>query len=63
MNILLKPVKFLKEAKVELGKVAWSTKQELIGSTVVVIVVTALATVYIASIDLSLSKFLSLVFK
>ncbi|MFH1413508.1 MAG: preprotein translocase subunit SecE [Candidatus Omnitrophota bacterium] len=63
MNLLLKPVKFLKEVKVELGKVAWSTKQELIASTVVVIVVTALATLYIASIDLSLSKFLSLVFK
>ncbi|MBU0710061.1 MAG: preprotein translocase subunit SecE [Candidatus Omnitrophica bacterium] len=63
MNILLKPVKFLKEVKVELGKVAWSTRQELIGSTMVVIAVTALATLYIASIDLSLSKLLSLVFK
>ncbi|MDD5692439.1 MAG: preprotein translocase subunit SecE [Candidatus Omnitrophica bacterium] len=63
MNILAKPVNFLKEVRAELSKVSWSTKQELMASTVLVIVVTAIMTVFIGIVDLSLSKFLSLVFK
>jgi len=63
MNILAKPVNFLKEVRAELSKVSWSTKQELMASTVLVIVVTAIMTVFIGMVDLSLSKFLSLVFK
>ncbi len=63
MNIIQKPIKFLKEVKVELGKVAWSTRQELIGSTIVVIVITAIMGLFIGVIDISLSKFLSLLFK
>ena len=55
--------KFLMEVRVELGKVAWSTRQELIGSTVVVIVVTGIMAVFIGIIDLVLSKFLSVLFK
>lgn len=63
MSVISKPVNFLKEVKVELGKVAWSTRQELLSSTVVVIVTTAIIAVFIGLIDLALSKFLSLVFK
>jgi preprotein translocase subunit SecE len=54
---------FLIEVRQELGKVAWSTRQELIGSTFVVIVVTFIIAVFIGGIDLLLSKILSLVFK
>ncbi|MFA5275516.1 MAG: preprotein translocase subunit SecE [Candidatus Omnitrophota bacterium] len=63
MNILAKPINFVKEVRAELGKVAWSTKQELISSTAVVIVTTAIVAVFIGIIDLLLSKFLSLLFK
>lgn len=63
MKLIQKPVNFLKEVKVELGKVAWSTRQELLGSTMVVITVTAIMAVFIGAIDIILSKFLSLVFK
>ena len=63
MNIFKKTVNFLKEVKQELGKVAWSTRQELIGSTFVVIVVTFIIAVFIGIIDLLLSKILSLVFR
>lgn len=63
MNIIKKPVKFLDEVKVELSKVAWSTRQELIGSTIIVIVVTFLMSIFIGLIDIGLSKFLSLVFR
>ncbi len=54
---------FLLEVKAELGKVAWSTRQELMGSTMVVIVVTFLLSIYIGIIDVLLSQFLTVVFK
>jgi len=63
MNILAKPKNFLNEVRSELNKVAWSTKKELLASTVLVITVTAIMTVFIGIVDLGLSKFLSAVFK
>lgn len=63
MKIIEKPVTFLKEVKVELGKVAWSTRQELMDSTIVVIVTTAILGVFIGMIDIALSKVLSILFK
>lgn len=55
--------KFLLEVKTELGKVAWSTRDELIASTILVITVTAIMAVYIGIIDISLSKMLTILFK
>jgi preprotein translocase subunit SecE len=63
MKIIEKPVTFLKEVKAELGKVAWSTRQELVDSTIVVIVTTAILGVFIGLIDIALSKVLSILFK
>lgn len=63
MNIISKPVNFLKEVKQELGKVSWSTRDEILGATVVVIVITAIMGAFIGIIDLGLSRVLSLMFK
>ena len=63
MSIFSKPVVFVKEVRQELGKVSWSSRQELIGSTLVVITVTAILAVFIGVIDIVLSKFLSLLFR
>lgn len=63
MNIIARPISFLKEVKVELSKVAWSTRRELMASTIVVIVVTVLLGVFIGLIDAVLSKLLTLLFK
>jgi len=63
MNPARKTFNFLAEVKAELGKVSWSTRQELIGATVVVIAVTMIASIFIGVIDLSLSKILSLIFR
>jgi len=63
VNILNRPINFISEVKQELAKVAWSSRQELIGATFVVITITALTTVFIGIIDLSLSKILSILFK
>ncbi|HNW40198.1 MAG TPA: preprotein translocase subunit SecE [Candidatus Omnitrophota bacterium] len=63
MNILAKPINFINEVRNELSKVAWSTRKELLASTVLVITVTAFMTVFIWIADLILSKFLTVVFK
>lgn len=62
IKIIQKPVNFLKEVRVELGKVSWSTRQEVIGSTFVVITITSIMAVFIGIVDLLLSKGVSLVF-
>ena len=63
MNILNKVIGFLNEVKVELSKVSWSTRQELVGSTIVVIMITLIMGLFIGLLDLILSKGLSLLFK
>lgn len=50
---------FLSQVKVELSKVSWSTRQELIGATGVVIVITLILTVCIGAIDSLLSVLLN----
>ena len=49
---------FLRQAKVELKKVKWPTRKELIASTVVVIVLTLLVSLYLGLVDLGLIKIL-----
>ena len=46
---------FFKEAKQELDKVAWPSREELVGSTVVVIVTTLILAAFIGSVDFILS--------
>ena len=48
-------VNFLNDVKLEMGKVSWSTREELIGSTVVVLVSLAILSVFIGVCDLILS--------
>jgi len=47
---------FLREVKEELKKVNWSTRRELVGAAILVIVVMTIFTCYIAAIDLGLSR-------
>ena len=63
MKILNKVTGFLNEVKVELSKVSWSTRKELVGSTIVVIVITLIMGLFIGLLDLVLSQGLSLLFK
>ncbi len=48
--------KFLDEVKVEMSKVSWPTHQELVNSTIIVVVVSLLFTVYIFLADLLISQ-------
>jgi len=62
MNIYKKITQFVSEVKQELLKVSWSSRQELMGATVVVITITAIVAVFIGIVDLFLSKALSMIF-
>ena len=55
--------KFFSEVVVELKKVSWSTKQELINSTWVVIISAAALGVFIAMVDFVLSKFIGVIIR
>ncbi|MFH1441128.1 MAG: preprotein translocase subunit SecE [Candidatus Omnitrophota bacterium] len=63
MNIFKKVTAFFGEVKQELSKVSWSSRQEIMGATAVVITITAIVAVFIGGIDLFLSKLLSIVFR
>lgn len=54
------PVSFLKEVNAELKKVTWPDRQELISSTIIVIVAVLIISVYIGVVDIIFSKMISL---
>ena len=57
MNIAMgnKFVGFFNDVKLEMGKVSWSTRDELISSTIVVIVSLAILSIFIGVCDVVLS--------
>jgi len=54
---------FLREVKIELGKVTWSTRSELIASTIVVLVSVAILTFFIAVADFILLRIINFILK
>jgi preprotein translocase subunit SecE len=63
MNIINRISKFTTEVKVEMQKVSWSDKNELIGATGVVIIYTTLLAVFIGIVDIILSKVVAMVLR
>jgi len=59
---LEKLTKFLKEVQAELRKVTWPSKEELIGSTLVTIVVSLVVAIFIGIVDRVLSILVSSIF-
>ena len=55
MNLFQRGIGFVKEVRQELTKVSWSTREELLSSTLVVITVTVIMAVFVGAIDLVLS--------
>jgi preprotein translocase subunit SecE len=49
-------MRFLRDVRIELGKVTWPTRKDLIQSTVVVLVAVAIATAYTGVLDFVFSK-------
>lgn len=54
---------FLKEVRQELNKVTWTSREELIGSTVIVILLSLVLALFIGGVDQVLSVFISFIFR
>ncbi len=54
-------VNFLNDVKLEMGKVSWSTRDELIGSTIVVLVSLAILSIFIGICDVILSTIVNII--
>ena len=56
-----KVVGFFNDVKLEMAKVSWSTRDELIGSTIVVIVSLAVLSIFIGVCDVVLSAAVNII--
>lgn len=60
-NFLQKSMQFLREVKIELKKVTWPTRKQTMGSTVVVIILVAIISLFLGLVDLGLSSLVRMV--
>ena len=56
MGFVTKVQEFVREVMVEFRKVTWPSRQELINSTVVVIVVTVVLAFFLGGVDIALAR-------
>jgi preprotein translocase subunit SecE len=56
MDFLRRAQDFVREVIAEFRKVTWPSRQELVNSTVVVIVVTVVVALFLGSVDIALAK-------
>lgn len=60
-NFLQKSMQFLREVKIELKKVTWPTRKQTMGSTVVVLILVAIISLFLGMVDLGLSSLVRVV--
>ena len=60
-NFLTAAIQFLREVKVELKKVTWPSRKQTIGSTVVVIALVMLISLFLGVVDIGLSSLIRIV--
>jgi len=61
--MLKKITEFFHDVKLELKKVVFPTKKEVIGSTWVVIITVLIAAIFLGVVDMGLGKLMTLAFK
>ncbi len=54
-NVIDKSIQFLREVKVELKKVTWPSRKQTMGSTVVVLVIVSIISIFLGVVDAGLS--------
>ena len=62
-NVFTRSVQFLREVKIELKKVTWPSRKQTMGSTLVVIVLVFIISVFLGIVDIGLSTVIRAVFK
>ena len=56
MDFLRRAQEFVREVLAEFRKVSWPSRQELINSTVVVITVTVVVSLFLGAVDVALAR-------
>ena len=56
MDFLRRAQEFVREVVAEFRKVSWPSRQELINSTVVVITVTVVVSLFLGAVDVALAR-------
>ncbi len=62
-NFFQKSLQFLREVKVELKKVTWPTRKQTLGSTVVVIILVMIISLFLGLVDMGLSSLIRVVLR
>lgn len=60
-NYLNMSMQFLREVIMELKKVTWPSRKQTTGSTVVMIILVAIFSIFLGTVDIGLSKFIQLI--
>lgn len=60
-NVFDKSMQFLREVRVELKKVTWPSRKQTIGSTVVVIILVMIISLFLGSVDFGLSTLIRVI--
>lgn len=60
-NFIDKSLQFLREVRVELKKVTWPTRKQTLGSTVVVIILVMIISLFLGIVDFGLSNLIRVV--
>ncbi|MBC8392780.1 MAG: preprotein translocase subunit SecE [Deltaproteobacteria bacterium] len=60
-NFLQKGIQFLREVKVELKKVTWPSRKQTLGSTVVVLILVLIVSLFLGVVDIGLSNLVRVV--
>ena len=63
MELLNKIREFFHDVLVEFRKVTWPSRREVVGSTTVVIVVVLVLAVFLAVVDITLSRLIGLILR
>ena len=61
--MIKKIIQFIKEVKNELKKVTWPGRKEVINSTIVVLIATAIITIFLYLVDVGLSRLVGIIIK
>lgn len=59
----MNPIAYLKEVRLELSKVVWPKKEEVVKLTATVIILSAIVGLYLAGIDSAFAKLLEIAIK
>jgi preprotein translocase subunit SecE len=62
-TVIDKAVQFLREVKVELKKVTWPSRKQTVGSTVVVIILVMIISLFLGVVDIGLSGLIRVVLR